>query len=106
AVQFYESDRYVVDLITDFVAGGIATGESAMIIATREHAEAVKTQLAARGIDADREQVRGALAMLDARDTLDRFMDGDVPDSERFNATLGALVASTAESGRWSGLRA
>jgi hypothetical protein len=43
------------------------------------------------------------LVVLDAHQTLDRFMDGDVPDPDRFDESVGKVIASMLE-GRQDGV--
>src|SRR5437588_32142 len=42
---------------------------------------------------------QGDLVMLDARELLSRFMDGDVPETQRFEDTIGPIMDAAAGSG-------
>src|SRR4051812_6339525 len=67
AVQFYESDRYLVDLLTDFASAGLALGEAVVVIGRPERCAALRAALSRRDVDVEREFARGALTILDAR---------------------------------------
>ncbi len=92
AVQFYETDAFLVDAVTRFVADGLAIGEPAVVIATAAHRALIAQRLAATGIDVARAIERGRLVMLDALDTLASFMIDGTPDRERFFATVGGTL--------------
>jgi signal transduction histidine kinase len=88
SVQFYESDDYLCGLVATFVADGVNLAEPAVIIATEAHRLGFAAQLRAMGIDPD----QAPITMLDARATLDLFMDEDMPDEERFRAAAGSVL--------------
>jgi signal transduction histidine kinase len=96
AVQFYENDDFLYRAVADFLAAGLAAGESAVVIATEAHRQGFAAQFAIRGIDADERARAGQLVLLDARETLARFMVGESPDWARFRAEVGALFQSLA----------
>jgi len=89
AVQFYERDDVLADAVAEFVAGGLAVGQPALLIITAPHRVAVERALAARGVDVDAMRRRGELLLFDARETLDTFMRGAAPDPTRFTAIVG-----------------
>src|SRR3954470_10405594 len=93
-VQFYDSDSYLVSAVADFLAAGLRVGQPVLVIATPEHREAFAARVRAKGLDLDSAIDTGQLLMLDARDTLSRFMDGSVPDAERFRSQLGEVMGN------------
>jgi hypothetical protein len=92
AVQFYGDDNNLCATVAGFLAQGFVDQHPAIIIATPAHTICVLEQLKARMIDIDKAQKSGDLVVLDARQTLDLFMDGDRPDPQRFEDSVGALV--------------
>ncbi len=90
-VQFYESSDSLCDAVADFLAAGAAAGEPLLIVATEEHRGALVERLLSRG-------AQGAdLTVVDASETLERFMIDGEPDAARFAAALeGAVDAITA----------
>lgn len=91
-VQFYESHEFIVRSVSDYIAQGLLTDETCIIVATREHISEVKQQLAEADFDPDTEAARGNLTFLDARETLETFMIDGWPDAASFNSSIGALV--------------
>jgi signal transduction histidine kinase len=96
AVQFYEDDRFMVDGLARFVGSALGAGDSAVVIATGPHREALAARLKARGLDVDGAGRDGRYIALDAAETLARFLVDDVPDSERFFEVVGDLVSRAA----------
>src|ERR1700737_4219736 len=93
AVQFYGNDDNLCNTVAGFLAQGFVAPHPAIIIATPTHTISILEQLKARLIDADKAQRTGHLIVIHAHQTLDRFMDGDMPDAHRFEDTIGTLVA-------------
>ncbi|HJQ39278.1 MAG TPA: ATP-binding protein [Thermoanaerobaculia bacterium] len=93
AVQFYERDDFLCDRVAHFVAEGLGAGEPALIIATDDHRGAVLAQLRGRGCDL------GRVTFFDARETLEKFMSGAMPDEQKFYAIIGDAVSRRANGG-------
>jgi signal transduction histidine kinase len=81
-VQFYEKDDFLCDRVADFLEDGLRAGEPAVVIATDAHRAAISGSLQGRGCDLER------VTFLDARETLDLFMSGGMPDGHRFVAAI------------------
>jgi MEDS: MEthanogen/methylotroph, DcmR Sensory domain/Histidine kinase-like ATPase domain len=103
-VQFYESDEQLVRTAGGYVVDGLRAGQAVIVIATRPHRRLFETAIAEAGIDVDEARGGGRLIMLDAHDTLDRFLVDGWPDGERFDAVIGTLVRQAAAAG--TGVRA
>jgi PAS domain S-box-containing protein len=86
AVQFYEEEQFLVERVAEFLAAGARQGEPCVAIATAEHNAAFATQLQALGVDAE------TVLFLDARATMDRFLDRGRPNGERFRRVIGATL--------------
>jgi hypothetical protein len=88
-VQFYEAEEFLVSTVAKFLAEGIRAGQPGIVIATEGHrrqfAEALRQFAQSDGRLLDSSNV----VWLDARQTLNTFMAGTLPDRERFFATLG-----------------
>jgi MEDS: MEthanogen/methylotroph, DcmR Sensory domain len=93
AVQFYGNDNSLFTTVSGFLGQGLVDGNPGIIIATASHGKAILDRLKARLIDIDRAQRTGQLVVLDAHKTLDRFMVGDLPDTEAFEESVGRLIA-------------
>jgi len=98
-VQFYDHEHALIDSLEGFVAGGLLTGESVIVIATREHREALDARLKARGLDVAYVQARDQYLALDAEATLSAFMVDGWPDEVRFSSLIRQLLARARSSG-------
>ncbi len=50
-VEFYETDRFLADTVSDFVGPGLHAGGAAIVVATAEHRVMFEAALHAAGID-------------------------------------------------------
>ena len=91
-VQFYEAPSFLFDVVAKFLATGFQTGEHAVVIATEAHRNGFMAHLRAMGFDAERALADGRLVLLDARDTLTKFMVGGMPDWPRVQQVIGAIL--------------
>jgi signal transduction histidine kinase len=96
-VQFYEKEAFLCDAVAQFLAVGLAAGEPVCVIATEDHRRAISTRLAGRGLHVEEARARGQLVWLDARETLARFMVGDMPDWSLFSGVLGGVLQQIRE---------
>jgi hypothetical protein len=90
-VTFYRTDETLVKSVIEFLAAGIRVGQPIIVISTDQHRRAFAAGLRARGLDPD-VLLAGRLAVwLDARETLNTFMEGGLPSRELFMATVGSV---------------
>src|SRR4051794_33867537 len=91
AVQFYRSDAHLVRTVSNFLADGLRAGQPLIVVATEAHRRAFADSLRREGLDTD-ELLSGREAeWLDARETLEVFMEAGMPDRELFMGTVGAV---------------
>ncbi|HEX5470614.1 MAG TPA: MEDS domain-containing protein, partial [Lacipirellulaceae bacterium] len=98
-VQFYETEQFLIESVTDFVRAAWQQGDCSLIAATAEHRSALERALFARGIDVAEAAAGGRYIGLDAVETLAQFMIGRCPDPRKFDATVGSIVRSVNERG-------
>jgi hypothetical protein len=90
-VQFYDADATaLVANVGTFIDDGLNAGDSIVVIATPEHADAFLAALGSRRAQPDVRARR--LVMLDAAATLQQFMIDGRPNWRRFDAVVGATV--------------
>src|SRR5687768_9260213 len=89
-VQFYDSDDFLALTVADFLEEGLKGGQPLVVIATESHRHSFASRLKLKGHDIDRASGTGLLTLLDARETLETFMVGALPDAERFKTVIGA----------------
>jgi hypothetical protein len=104
-VQFYGSDRSLVNTVAAFLAEGLVAAQPAIVIATAAHCSGIVEELGARLVDVPRAIRQGDLIMLDAEATLDLFMVSSGPDPELFEENIGRLIEQ-ASNGRRTIVRA
>jgi hypothetical protein len=92
AVQFYGTDKSLFITVAGFLSEGIVAGQPAVVIATADHRRAIEEQLRDRLVDCDAAKSRGELLFLDAEEMLTRFMDGDEPNPELFDQSVGGVI--------------
>jgi PAS domain S-box-containing protein len=88
AVQFYESDAFLEEIVGKFLADGFAAGESAVVIATAARRDAFAERLRAEGLNVAAMPV----TFLDARETLATFMVAGLPDAALFALNAGGII--------------
>ena len=92
AVRFYEDEKSLCRIVTDFIGDGLAACQPAVVIATPAHLEEIDRGLHALALDVHRLRENGQLLVLDAEETLSTFMKEGVPDPVAFRATVGSLI--------------
>src|SRR5262245_6533454 len=91
-VQFYETDNYVCEIASRFVAEGLRLGHSVIVIVTPEHADMISAALQTEVVMPEAAIQTGQLVLRDARSTLATFMKDKRPDSGRFDECIGGLL--------------
>jgi signal transduction histidine kinase len=86
AAQFYEDDDFLLGAVSRFVGAGLRAGEGLIVVATRAHLDALSRTL--EGFGLGRAVDSGRARLFDARDMLDRFIVGGMPDRARFRAIV------------------
>jgi hypothetical protein len=92
AVRFYEDNASLCRIVADFLADGFVSDLPGIVIATPVHQFGIVNQLAELSLDVQQLQARGALLMLDAGETLARFMVDGMPDAERFHEAMSGFI--------------
>ncbi len=98
-VQFYDTDDFLALTVANFLEEGLRGGQPLVVIATESHRLSFASRLKSKGHDVDRASGSGQLMLLDARDTLERFMVGSVPDPDRFKTVVGTALQSARQLG-------
>ena len=97
AVQFYDDDGFLTDAVGRFLAAGLKAGDRLVVIAAGQHRIGLLKHLEPCNGQAAVES--GQLLMVDARETLAKFMVGDVPDPDLFHHAHSRLLATVRETG-------
>ena len=100
-VQLHDSDDLLLDTLARFVAGGLASGNAAVVIVTPDHQSTLIHRLTESGADVAALRHSGQLISLDAQETLNRFLVDAWPDDCRFaDALAEPLNMARGSSGR------
>jgi anti-sigma regulatory factor (Ser/Thr protein kinase) len=99
-VLFYPSDAELARVVGAYLVAAHRDGAIAVVIATPEHRADFDRALVAGGVDPDAAREDGTLVMLDAAETLGRFLDDHTPNPERFAAVVGGAIRDAAAGGR------
>jgi PAS domain S-box-containing protein len=94
-VQFYEEDRALIAELGRLIGSSLASGDAAIVVATKAHRDALEHDLAAQGLHLAEVSARGRYVALDAAETLSYIMIDQTPDAGRFSELLGATIAKT-----------
>ena len=107
-VQLYQDQDFLNRAVCRFAAAALANGEGVILVPTVRHWNAFRPRLIAEGVEVEAAQKRGQLTIVDADETLPRFMHEGMPDSPVFLG-LAADVVTRARAGnrfpkvRWWG---
>jgi hypothetical protein len=104
-VQLYQDEDFYGEAISHFAAEGIVRGESIILVATKPHWEIISRRLKGKGLDSDELFRRGQLTLLDADDTLPKFMAGNDPDGSIFKPLAKQTIAKARAAGKYPRVR-
>lgn len=92
-VQLYGEDvRLLAGHVSRYLAEGVRRGDGLVVIATPEHATAIRGQLGEGDPAVSAAVGSGRLLFLDARETLDRFLVNGEPDGARFEQVVAGVL--------------
>jgi len=90
-VQFYETDEYLCNLVSNWIISGVKNGEAIILVASREHLAGIENHISSRTLRTLQESEQ--VTICDADETLKKFMGTDgLPIREKFFTTVGGLL--------------
>jgi hypothetical protein len=92
AVRFYEDDSSLCRIVAEFIHGGLTADQPAVVIATPAHEAGLLKRLAELNVDTSALRGSGQLMLLDAGETMARFMVDGMPSQERFQTAMIAVL--------------
>ena len=90
-VQFYTEDEALLGAISRFIGTALGAGDAGLVIATKAHRDGLLLQLKERGFDVAGALRQGRLIVVDAAETLSRFMRDGWPDAACFASVAGSF---------------
>ena len=100
SVQFDEDDAVLLNDLTQYVGTALSAGDSAIVIATEAHRNALADRLAAAGFDLPSVVTEGRYIAIDATHTLTQLIVDDRLDPSRFQDLVGRLISQLASAAR------
>ena len=91
-VQLFDSSKSLADSVAEFLVTGLQRGENLLLVATPEHRELLTKRLADLGWSVRTLVAANRMVVLDAAQTLDKFMRRDTPSPVAFDEVVGSLV--------------
>jgi hypothetical protein len=92
-VQFYTTDRFLLDSLGASLGSALKAGESVVVVMTKSHQKGLLKRFAAKGIVVEEAAARGRLVVADATEALARFMEPDGPNRQKFLREFGPSFA-------------
>ena len=99
AVAFY-AEGELAGLVGEYLSAAISGGGIGILVATPEHRSEINRWLSRAGIDIAGAWADGSYLVLDARETMSRFIINGQPDAAAFWETISpVLSAATSKNG-------
>lgn len=99
-LQLFDSSKSLAATVAAYLTAGFKRGEPLLIVATPEHRELLTRKLAEAGINVREAMISSRLTLVDAVQTLDKFMRRDAPSASAFDEVVGTLVGRLANGSR------
>lgn len=100
SVQLFDSSRSLVETVSLFLINGLERGENVLVAATPEHREMLARRLDESGWTVRTLIAANRLVILDAAQTLEKFMRKDTPSPVAFDEVVGSAVHRLADGKR------
>lgn len=91
-VQVYSRPEELAESVASYVAAGVAAGEPALLVLRAAHESLFFDRLDAAGWDGKVLESAGLLVLLDAEETLDALLDGDIVSASQFGQLIGGAL--------------
>lgn len=105
AVQLYQDDDFFGHAVSHFTAHGLLKNEAIIIVATKPHWENIAGRLTNKGFDIEELRRAGQLTLLDADETLPKFLVKDMPDGRTFKGIAHDTIGKARANGRYANVR-
>ncbi len=91
-VQLYTDDGFLADVLSRFISEALAVGNAAVVIATKAHRTQLQERLSACGFDATTAAMQRRYVVLDAAETLSKFVSNGSVDEKRFKNMFSEVL--------------
>lgn len=104
-VQLYQDKQFYGEAISHFAAEGLIRGESIILVATHSNWLNISTHLRNKGFNLYELFNRGQLTLLDADNTLPKFMANGMPDGRIFKPLARETIQRARADGKYPTVR-
>lgn len=104
-VQLYQDPEFFGEAISLFACSGLKKSEGVIIVATKSNWEIIRPRLEENGFNIHQLKEQGQLTLLDADETLPRFMINGMPDADAFNMIASGVIERARAGGRYPKVR-
>lgn len=104
-VQLYQDADFYGEAISHFAAEGLVRCESLIIVATAPNWVNISGRLTGKGFVPAELLRRSQLIVLDADETLPKFLVGHMPDAKRFKDLAAATIEQARAGGKFARVR-
>lgn len=104
-VQLYQEPDFYAEAISHFAAEGLVRNESIIFVATQPNWRSISARMTSKGFDVDELQREGRLTVLDADQTLPKFIRNRMPDAPTFKSIARATIQKARKGGRYPRVR-
>lgn len=91
-VQFYTKDSFLLDGLCEFARSALDDGESVILVVSAAHRDGLVQRIKAGGVETRIAARAGRYLLLDAAETMAKFMDGNMPDRRKFTSVMGTII--------------
>jgi hypothetical protein len=99
-LQLFDSSKSLAETVAAFLMAGFNRGEPLLIAATPEHRELLTRKLEEAGLNSRDAQRASRLVVVDASQTLAKFMRQDAPNAAAFDEVVGSMVGQLSNGRR------
>jgi len=99
-IRSYDNHPAFINSLEQYVADGLLSGESVIIIATGAHLKLLNSKLKKRGLDPDHLAITEKYFPIDVHETLSRFIVNGWPNDILFVEHLGAILTKARKNSR------
>lgn len=100
SVQFYGNDGFLIDELRQFIGSALATGCSAVVIATKAHRENLSRKLKSYGVDVSGATREERYLAYDAADVLSQFTLNNQIDPAQFTHVIGTVLTKASAASK------
>jgi PAS domain S-box-containing protein len=92
-MYLYRESDSLVEALCDYIGPALAGGNTAIVVVTPRHRDALEHRLMARGMSTYKASQQGRYIALDASETLSKIMLDGMPDAAFFELTIGGIIS-------------